>query len=451
MSVIDEALRKLEDERIQQARQDNGEYLAAPVLVVRSTSLTSGLLWLVLGGVVVGVAVWIWEGTASQRPLPVAAVASLTAVVAEVPAVEPIQPVVMLPDPVVDLTLPVVTLPVSAEAVSVAGPVATTPVPPTLAWQSPVWVRSAATLMTHGDRVGALQGWSQGLARLSPKDALIVLPATATNTEALTLYRSVSGQFPALLAQENDSLRVLLIPDADELGDVLTDLRTYLKRRTLRTTSVAVWRAEIDVRNDAKLSVPVAVQPAVALKPAVVASPERMNSALVELESVSSARGTANSSAAEILSRFNEVERMLSQGQFDLAAKTVEQVEAEVGVTWQTNYLKGTAAQGLRRWEDAIQALTKAHQLNPASMEVLLNRAICRQEIGQHEAALDDLRLATVLSPGTPELVANSAYSLDALERPAEALVQYQKFLEMTAGRGEYAKLRAWASKRVVR
>ncbi len=444
MSVIDEALRKLEDERRQQAPQDKGgEYMAAPVLLPPSTSPISRVLWMVLGGVVVAVVVWTWAKTDTQRPAPLPVPASVAAVatvppVAPAPAGDPVAPAAA-----VVAAVPVATLPAQA-------PVQPPAQPPVLAWQSPSWVRQAATLMGQDDRAGALQGWTQGLAKLAPKDALIVLPASVSETAAVALYRSLAGQFPAVLAQENGTLRVLLIPNAGELNDVLADLRTQLKRKALTATTVSAWRSELNV---AKTSVPSVSAPsaAVTAPPAAAANPARSATALIELESVSSAQGTANSSAAEILRRFTAIERMLSQGQFDTALTTVGQVEAEVGETWQTSYLKGTAAQGLRRWEEAVGALTKAHQLNPASMKVLLNRAICLQEMGKHDAALEDLRQAAVLSPGTPELVANAAYSLDALGRPAEALVQYQRFLEMTAGRDDYSKLRAWASKRVAR
>ena len=477
MSVIDEALRKLEDERNQPARQDSGgAYMAAPRVEAPATSNISRLLWMVLGGGVVAAVVLTWLGTGSQPTAPVATVAVVTpvqavAAVAPVAAVVPVPAAVVAAVPVVETVTTVATVPaVPAVAAPVPSqPVATLPVaplpvaplpvtplpapPPVLAWQSPAWVRSAGVLMSRGDRAGALQSWSQGLARLSPKEALSVLPASASDTAAMTLYRSLSGQFPAVLAQDNSALRVLLVPDAGEVSDVLADLRKQLKRKTLATTTVAAWRAELDVLKVAKPTAAVPLPSALAMpvQPAAVAMAQRPVAPLVELESVSSAQGTANSSAAEILRRFTAVERMLSQGQFDSALNAVGLVEAELGETWQTSYLKGTAAQGLRRWDEAIAALTRAHQQNPASMKVLLNRAICLQEIGKHEGALDDLRQATALSPGTPELVANSAYSLDALGRPAEALVQYQKFLEMTAGRDEYTKLRAWASKRVAR
>ncbi len=81
MSVIDEALRKLEDERNQQARQDSGgAYMAAPRVEAPSTSNISRLLWMVLGGGVVAAVVLTWVGTGSQPTAPVATVAVVTPV-----------------------------------------------------------------------------------------------------------------------------------------------------------------------------------------------------------------------------------------------------------------------------------------------------------------------------------------------------------------------------------
>ncbi len=464
MSVINDVLRKLEVERGQRVLQDTGgSYLFATRVASSATSKIARLWWMILGGCVVGGGVWIWSVSGGQWSWLVAAVspAPAPAIVVSVPAVLP-----SLPTEPVEPALPAVTMPVPAEAQSVAAPVVTLPAPTdgrsvagqvvtlpaapaVLPWKAPVWVRHAGGLMSRGDRVGALQSWSQGLEKLSDKETLIVLPPSVSNTAAVALYRSLSGQFPVVLVPSNGTLRVLLVPDAGELSEVLADLRTQLKRRSLMATTVAAWRAELDDFKTAKPSVTVPV--VMPVLPATVAMPARPVPALIGLESVSGAQGTASSSAAEILRRFTALERLLSQSQFDAALNAVVQLEAELGETWQTSYLKGTAAQGLRRWDEAIVALTRAHQQNPASMKVLLNRAICLQEMGKHEAAMDDLRQATALSPGTPELVANAAYSLDALGRPAEALVQYQKFLEMTAGRDEYAKLRAWASKRVAR
>ena len=83
MSVIDEALRKLEDERSQRVRQDSGgEYMAAPRLAAPSSSYISRLLWMILGGGVVAVVVWMWVENGNQRPAPVAPVVAVSPVAA---------------------------------------------------------------------------------------------------------------------------------------------------------------------------------------------------------------------------------------------------------------------------------------------------------------------------------------------------------------------------------
>jgi tetratricopeptide (TPR) repeat protein len=140
------------------------------------------------------------------------------------------------------------------------------------------------------------------------------------------------------------------------------------------------------------------------------------------------------------LRRFADVESLTSQGKFDAALAAVIAVEAEVGETWQTRYLKGLADKGLRRWDDSIAAFNRAHQINPGSVKVLM---------GNHEAALLDLQLSRVLVPNLPDIAFNTGYSLEALGRKEEALREYNRFLEMTSKRQEYERMRNWVAKRV--
>jgi tetratricopeptide (TPR) repeat protein len=149
------------------------------------------------------------------------------------------------------------------------------------------------------------------------------------------------------------------------------------------------------------------------------------------------------------LRRFADVESLTSQGKFDAALAAVIAVEAEVGETWQTRYLKGLADKGLRRWDDSIAAFNRAHQINPGSVKVLMGRAIAQQELGNHEAALLDLQLSRVLVPNLPDIAFNTGYSLEALGRKEEALREYNRFLEMTSKRQEYERMRNWVAKRV--
>lgn len=462
MSVIEQALRKIEDDRRKLLPASGaGEFLAPPVAAVKTNSLWTRSLWMLLGGVAVAALYTVW----TQRQTPGAhqaeAVVQGTApVAAPAPAPNASSPPVALtspspvtvPAPELAVTLPA---PVVVAAAAAALPVADKSPAPELAWTTPAWLRKGASSLSQGDKPAALKSWSLGLSQLAPEQPVIVLPHSPTDAAALALYRSLASQYPALLVQDpgvtSNTLQVLLVPDAGDLPEMLAELRTQLKRKSLKATTLTAWHATLTAKSASNTALAAAADlpESTAKKPAVI--PVRPAMELMESDPTRSVQGTANSSAEAILRRFTEVERMVVSGQFEAAMVAVAQVETEVGETWQTRYLKGTASQGLKRWDDAVQALTRAHQLNPGSMKVLLNRAVCLQELGNHDAALEDLRLARVLSPGTPELVVNAAYSLDALGRRDEALAQYRSFLEMTAGRDEYVKLRTWVAKRMTK
>ena len=343
-----------------------------------------------------------------------------------------------------------------------------------LDWNAATWIRDGAAAMVKNDVVGAMRVWSSGLEQLPGSYPLVILPQSASRASALVLYKSLAGRYPVVVVVEpggpgEQQLGVMVVPERQEVAELMTDLRITLKRNSLATTTVMAWRTTQANKNKSLLLAPVpgtvsaalaagsneaALNVANAGKPKEkdkVGSPVSAATSEEDLDPARSVQGSAVSSADAILRRFTGVERLIAKGQFEAALDAVVQVESDVGETWQTRYLKGTAAKGLARWDEAISALTRAHQLNPLSVKVLLDRAICLQELGNHAAALDDLNSAGALNPHMPEIVLNAGYSLDALGRRSEALREYKLYLDMTANRNEYAKLRAWVVKRVAR
>jgi general secretion pathway protein A len=239
-------------------------------------------------------------------------------------------------------------------------------------------------------------------------------------------------------------------------------VKTVQERQALAVVSAPTQAAsKAALKADARGAIKPAPPPAVNLASAapvsataaaaasVPAPPPRSTPAQEPAESPRTAQGSVVSSAAAILRRFADVESLTSQGKFDAALAAVIAVEAEVGETWQTRYLKGLADKGLRRWDDSIAAFNRAHQINPGSVKVLMGRAIAQQELGNHEAALLDLQLSRVLVPNLPDIAFNTGYSLEALGRKEEALREYNRFLEMTSKRQEYERMRNWVAKRV--
>lgn len=370
-------------------------------------------------------------------------------------------------------------------------------------WHTPPWVGRDPPGLQAGNATDVVQTWGDRMD-LAPKDhPLIAFPARWTRTSALALYRSLAGTYPTIMVAEYSqgkrAWRVLVAPEPSELVGVLAALSSTQPADSLGATTVGAWRTNRDAARAAPVALapPVATPaaappaaslaapPALATPPAPhppapvpkadasIVPPARAVSGLpVSATALPQAAATplplkapavadhrpdptrlveafAVSSADAILRRFADVDRLLTQGKFDAALEESAKVEAEVGETWQTRYLSGKAAKGLQRWDEAVRSLTRANQLNPASSQVLLDRAICFQELGNHEAALTDLGRARAMAPNLPEVALNSGYSYDAQGRRDDAMREYRRFLELTSQREGYAKVRAWVARRV--
>lgn len=364
------------------------------------------------------------------------------------------------------------------------------PVPAlSLGWHVPQWVRQGAAELPKGDATRAVQTWTDGLEKIPNNHPLIPVPHSLSRTAAFTLYRRLAETYPTVIVVDNTldtpAWQVMLAPEPSEKSGVLVALRGAMQNSALNATTAGAWRASQDIGKTAPVSAMAALSaqapaapvsapgPAAAKKakpdasaglPALApgvsgepvsgsaaASPKAATVANTAPDPARSVVGFAVSSADAIMRRFSEVERLIAQGKFEAALEGAEKVETEVGETWQTRYFSGTAARGLHRWDEAVRALTRAHQLNPASTKVLLERAICLQELGNHEAALADLNLVRALNPNIPELALNAGYSYDALGRRDDAMDEYRKFLKLTAQRDEYSKVRAWVARRITR
>ena len=468
MSIIEQALRKLELSQWNE-QQVASEYLKPTQVIATGGRHFPGPIWLAAGGLVVAAVVIFvnWPYLSSSRYF----VSSMPGKNDKLTGS-------------VELPLP---KPASAPAANATVPgqgqgqvAASTQKSPgvVLDWNAATWIRDGAAAMVKNDVVGAVRVWSSGLEQLPGNYPLVILPPSASRASALALYNSLVGRYPVVLVETGppgeQQLGVMVVPERKEVAELMTDLRSTLKRNSLATTTVMAWRTTQAGNKDKSLplaAAPGTVSAALAAasngaalvvanagKPKdndkdkdKVGSPAAAMTSEENLDPTRSVQGSAVSSAEAILRRFTGVERLIAKGQFEAALDAVVLVESDVGETWQTRYLKGTAAKGLARWDEAILALTRANQLNPLSVKVLLDRAICLQELGNHAAALEDLHLASALNPHMPQVVLNTGYSLDAMGRRAEALREYKLYLDMTADRNEYAKVRAWVVKRVAR
>lgn len=88
-------------------------------------------------------------------------------------------------------------------------------------------------------------------------------------------------------------------------------------------------------------------------------------------------------------------------------------------VSW---FRKGFSAEDTGRHKEAVEAYTKAIELNPAYLEAYHNRGVANYKLGKNQKAIDDLSRAIELDPKHPRAYYNRAIVLGALRRYKEAV-----------------------------
>lgn len=101
--------------------------------------------------------------------------------------------------------------------------------------------------------------------------------------------------------------------------------------------------------------------------------------------------------------------------------------------------VKGSAHLGLAELEDAEAAFAAAQHLAPDNVHLAVQRAVVKQEQGDHVGALEILAAAEKDNPDVPEIYLNKGYSYYALGAVREAKRSFRVFLRLTENRSLYA------------
>jgi Flp pilus assembly protein TadD len=84
-------------------------------------------------------------------------------------------------------------------------------------------------------------------------------------------------------------------------------------------------------------------------------------------------------------------------------------------------------------WAGAVEDYRAADRLFPDDHATLFNLALALRKAGRVEEALPVLERVTTLAPGDPSFVLTAARTYDELDRRAEAVASYRKFLSQSA------------------
>jgi Flp pilus assembly protein TadD len=109
----------------------------------------------------------------------------------------------------------------------------------------------------------------------------------------------------------------------------------------------------------------------------------------------------------------------------------------------------GSAKLGLGLYNEADDYFRNALTLNSEIPQLWTQRAIIAQEKNKHIIALNYLNKAQKLSPNTPEIVLNIAYSNDALGDRNGAILAYREYLSLTQGKTLFVQQRKAVTSRL--
>jgi Flp pilus assembly protein TadD len=132
----------------------------------------------------------------------------------------------------------------------------------------------------------------------------------------------------------------------------------------------------------------------------------------------------------------------LSRGQYQQALSALDALHPVPGRRADFWLIKGSAHLGLGQLGMAESAFSSAHSLAPNNVQIAVQRAIIKQEKGDHPEAVKLLQDAAALQPDMPEVLLNLGYSQLALGAIRDAKSSFRIFLRLTEGRSLYEQQR---------
>ncbi len=101
---------------------------------------------------------------------------------------------------------------------------------------------------------------------------------------------------------------------------------------------------------------------------------------------------------------------------------------------WSVWYWMGVAFMKQGAYQLSIQATEEALSRNVENADLWLLRALIEQETDDHQSALQLLSAADQLSPNHPNILLNKAISNEAIGQTNLALINYSKYLKLVQG-----------------
>jgi Flp pilus assembly protein TadD len=148
-----------------------------------------------------------------------------------------------------------------------------------------------------------------------------------------------------------------------------------------------------------------------------------------------------NPEDAESLNNLGQV--LVRQGRLEEALPLFDRAVALSPQKWAFRFNQGRARGLVDDWSGAIEAYQEADRLFPNDHVTLFNLGLALRKVGRHEAAAGVLERVVAQETSDATLYLPLGESYESLDRPADAIRVYQRYLEVAPAGGDAPAVRA--------
>ncbi len=134
---------------------------------------------------------------------------------------------------------------------------------------------------------------------------------------------------------------------------------------------------------------------------------------------------------SRVAARLEEALAVHARGELNAAEALYAEVLGQDPLNFTARHCLGVIASQRGQYDDAVQQIGAALQLNTRSAMAHLNLGIALGQLRRHQEALAHYRLSLSLNPDFPDTHMNRAVALHALHRHEEALAAYDRALAL--------------------
>ncbi|VAX24385.1 hypothetical protein MNBD_NITROSPINAE04-456 [hydrothermal vent metagenome] len=311
------------------------------------------------------------------------------------------------------------------------------------------WLAAGEKVLEEDGLLDACAMWEEGLRRIPGNWIVLVAGVFRGPVSAERAYRRVGRENSALIIrreyQGSQAFYVLAAPPLEDVEKVRKSIKRKLGLRSVKGNwaSKFAGSANTFIKKPVEVSVKKKTKASVsATKTKIVADKNFKQKKTIKPKKKSAIKRNPLGRISFENERIEQAQKYVEQGAFHDAVEVLQPMFVSPPRRWQLYFLMGTAYLGLGDLGKADSYLIQGIAVDGKQTGLWVQRAVVAQQKGQDEIALRFLYEAERLNSSLPEIQLNKGFSNDKLGRVKEAVKAYRSFLSLSEGNQGFTETR---------